>query len=266
MDDLVSELKIRGFSKNTVKTYLFYNQKFYDFIKKNAVLITEDDVKKYLGYMRVDRECSNRTLSLIMAALEFYHNELLNKSFSFKRPKIPKNVPVVLSRDEIKKLLASATNKKHRLIIELLYSSGLRLSECVNLNVEDLELDEKIGWVRQGKGGKDRFFILSEKVSKKLQKYIGDRRRGLVFTGRNGTLSKRTIQKIVKGTAEKAGLKKNVHVHTLRHSFATHLLEAGVDIRKIQELLGHSDLSTTQIYAHVSSKELRKIKSPLDSL
>ena len=166
-------------------------------------------------------------------------------------------------------MIANTTNKKHRFIIKLLYSSGLRLSECVNLKLEDLDLKEKVGWVRSGKGKKDRIFILSENLMKDLYAYIAENKieKGNLFLGwKKKPISKRTIQKLVNTAALKAGIKKKVHVHTLRHSYATHLLESGTDIRYIQELLGHSDLSTTQIYTKVSQEELKKIKSPLDNL
>ena len=147
-------------------------------------------------------------------------------------------------------------------------SSGLRLSECIHLKVEDLELEEKIGWVRKGKGSKDRFFILSERLIEDIKVYLEkEKRKGFLFFGYgNKELSKRAVQKLVALAAARAGIRKRVKVHTLRHSFATHLLEAGVDIRKIQELLGHADLSTTQIYTKVSAAQLRGIKSPLDLL
>ncbi len=265
LDKLENELKIRGLSKNTIIAYLFYNKKFLEFIQKKPEDVEEEDLKKYLGHMRSDKERSNRTIALVIAALEFFYKEVLGKKMSIKRPKVPKNIPVVLSKEEMKRMLDATTNSKHKLIMELLYSSGLRLSECINLNVEDLELDEKIGWVRKGKGSKDRFFILSERLIKNLRTYM-ENKKGRIFTGYHGALSKRAVQKLVAAAAERAGIRKKVKVHTLRHSFATHLLEAGVDIRKIQELLGHSDLSTTQIYTRVSAAQLKSVKSPLDSL
>ena len=150
------------------------------------------------------------------------------------------------------------------LIIQLLYSSGLRVSEIVNLKPSDLDFNENIGWVRSGKGKKDRMFILSKKISKKLENFSKRFSDWNYIFSKEKPLTTRNIQKIVQKTTEKAGIEKSVHPHTLRHSFATHLLENGVDIRKIQVLLGHASLTTTQIYAHVSSKELKKIKSPLD--
>jgi integrase/recombinase XerD len=143
----------------------------------------------------------------------------------------------------------------------------LRVSEVVNLKVGDIELDERIGWVRGGKGKKDRIFLISNKIVDDLKAQM--RRKGktdFLFEGWKGAMSPRSIQKIVSYAAKRAGISKPVSVHTLRHTFATHLLEAGEDIRKIQELLGHSNLSTTQIYTHVSTEELKKIKNPLDNL
>lgn len=269
LERLENELKIRGLSKNTISTYLFYNRKFLEFIKKNPEEITEDDMKKYLGHLRTDKECSNKTLALVIASLEFLYNGMLDKKFKITRPKVPKSIPVVLSKEEVKQLISQTKNHKHRLILELLYSSGLRLGECVNIQIDDLELKEKIGWVRRGKGAKDRFFILSEKLVTDITSYLEKEKMttGFIFLGRNkNQLSRRAVQKFVKHAAKRAGIRKPVKVHTLRHSFATHLLEAGVDIRKIQELLGHSDLSTTQIYTKVSAEELKKVKSPLDML
>ena len=149
-----------------------------------------------------------------------------------------------------------------------LRSSGLRLSEALNLKVSDLELEENIGWVRQGKGGKDRMFILSEALTKELKKYIAKQKvKGYLFPNRLGKqLTPNNIQKIVSRAAKVAKINKKVSPHTLRHSFATHLLESGVGIRQIQELLGHANLQTTQIYTKVSTEELKKIQSPLDSI
>ena len=154
-------------------------------------------------------------------------------------------------------------------MISLIYACGLRVSELVNLKIDEIDFDDEIGYVRQGKGRKDRIFNIPKFLRAKLQKQVNAQREinsEFLFSGPKGKLSTRNIQKIVEKAVKKAGINKSVHVHTLRHSFATHLLEDGVDIRKIQELLGHSDLSTTQIYTHISKKELKKIKSPIDKL
>ena len=266
LEKLATELKLRGFSENTVKSYCFHTQKFLDFYKKDVANVTNDDIKSFLAYLIAEKKLEPASVALAKAALVFYFQEVLQRKFiDVKTPKRAKSIPIILTKEEIKKLLGAAKNFKHKLMIELLYSSGLRLSELINLKTEDLEIADKVGWVRRGKGAKDRLMILSEKVSKDLVRFLKERK-GFVFTGRNGHLSKRLVQKVLADLAVEAGISKHVHPHMLRHSFATHLLEAGVDIRKIQELLGHADLSTTQIYTKVSTAELKKVRSPLDDL
>jgi len=185
-------------------------------------------------------------------------------TITIKRPKKENHIPVTLSKQEIKILLSHIKNEKSNLIVSFVYAVGLRVSELVNLKVEDINLLENIGNIRQTKGNKDRVFnipnFLLYQIKNQLQKQE-ELKQKYLFSGRNGKISIRNIQKIVSKAAKRANL-KGVHTHTLRHSFATHLLEDGIDIRKIQKLLGHSNLSTTQIYTHVSNKELKKIKSP----
>ncbi len=267
---LSTELKLRGFSPQTAKMYMFYNRKMLEYIKKQPEEITEDDIKDFLAYKLSEGSLSNSSIALIKAALKFFYTEMLGKNISnIKTPKRSNKLPVVLSRDEIKNLIDKTENIKHRLLIELLYSTGLRLSECVNLKYSDLDLNEGIGWVRSGKGSKDRIFIISERLRQDILEYTpknGDNGKGHIFSVNGKKMSPRAIQYAIKISAKRAGIEKDVHVHTLRHSFATHLLENGADIRKIQKLLGHSNLQTTQIYTQVSTEEIKKIKSPLDML
>jgi integrase/recombinase XerD len=267
LEKLETELKLRGVSPETVKTYLFYNKKFLEFIKKNPEDISEDDIKSYLADM-LTRSVSNATLALAKACLTFFYRELLGKKINIKTPKIAKQVPVVLTREEVKRMIDLTENKKHHLLLEFIYSTGTRLSECINMKISDLELDGKIGWVRSGKGNKDRMILLSDKLITDLKDYLGQRKKSseYIFSGWDEKLSKRSVQKIVNLAAKRANINKPVHVHTLRHCYATHLLESGVDIRKIQLLLGHSSLNTTQLYTSVSKSELIKIKNPLDEL
>jgi len=262
------ELKLRGFSGQTSKMYLFYNRKFLDFVKKSPDQVGEDDIKEFLAFKISDHSLSNASIALIKASLKFYYSDMLGKNLSLiKTPRASKKLPVVLSRKEIKDLLDNTVNIKHRLMIELLYSTGLRLSECINLKYSDLDLNEGIGWVRMGKGSKDRMFIISDIFRNDLTGYMEKNgSKGYIFSIKGEKMSPRGIQHAIKVSAERAGIEKNIHVHTLRHSFATHLLENGVDIRKIQKLLGHSNLQTTQIYTQVSTEEIKKIKSPLDML
>jgi integrase/recombinase XerD len=267
LEKLETELKLRAFSPRTVQSYLFYNKKFLEFVKKNPEQVTEDDIKNFIADL-LSKNISPKSVVLIKAALKFFYDEVMKKNIvNLKSPKVSRSLPTVLTRDEVKRMIDSVKNKKHRLIVKLLYSSGLRLSEVVNLKVGDIELDEGIGWVRGGKGKKDRIFIISGKIVDDLKEQIIRKdEMQFLFEGWEGAMSPRNIQKIVASAAKNAEINKPVHVHTLRHSFATHLLESGEDIRKIQELLGHTNLSTTQLYTHLTTEDLKKVKNPLDSL
>ena len=271
VDKLETELKLRGFSENTINMYKIHIKNFLNGCDKTPDKISEDDIKKYVSTKIVDEKLSPRTIASMIAALRFFFHEVVgNPVVNIKPPKQEKKLPVVLTKDEVIRLINASENLKHRLIVELLYSSGLRVSECLNLKVEDIDMEARVGMVRGGKGKKDRVFILSERVVHDLKNYIklmGLGHRDHIFVGKNNSkMSPRAVQKIISNLARKAGIKKKVTPHTLRHSFATHLLEQGVDIRKIQELLGHANLSTTQIYTKVSTEELRKIRSPLDAI
>ncbi|HIH12456.1 MAG: phage integrase family protein [archaeon GW2011_AR9] len=270
MPDLEMELKLRGFSARTVETYLYQNKKFQEFCRKKATEVSEGDIKRYLAHLMSDTKMKNSSVALAKAALKFYYDEILKKNIvTLKTPKLARILPDVLTREEVKRLLGVLTHTKSRIIVKLLYSSGIRLSECLHLNVDDLELGNKMGWVRGGKGGKDRMFILSDDVVQEILVYVNvhSLRRGFLFQGHDGkALTPRNLQKIVKGAALRADIHKRITPHKLRHSFATHLLEAGTDIRIIQELLGHANLQTTQIYTKVSQEQMRKVKSPLDGL
>ncbi|MBU4502847.1 MAG: tyrosine-type recombinase/integrase [Nanoarchaeota archaeon] len=269
LQKLETELKLRGFSPNTLTAYINSNKFFLGWIKKDAENVQEDDIKDYLAHLISDKNLSPASISLNKAALKFLFDEILQKNIvNMKTPKIPKHIPVVLIKEEIKKLIDSAGSYKSRVMIQFLYSSGLRLSELVKLKLKDLEITEKIGWVRKGKGNKDRLFLLSDTIIKELEKYTLtlDPDEKYLFPGWKGHISPRNVQKVVDNAARRACLTKKVHPHMLRHCFATHLLESGVDIRKIQELLGHANLQTTQIYTSVSKEELKKVKNPLDNL
>jgi integrase/recombinase XerD len=263
------ELKISKNSEHTIENYLICNRDFLNFIKKLPEQMDEDDVKLYLSEKMTDKSTSS--IIVFLSALRYAYLNILKKdiTLNIKRPKKEKHIPVVLTKEEVKKLIESSENKKSKLMISLLYACGMRVSELTNLKVNNLEFDEKIGQIKQGKGKKDRIFNIPEFL---LQDLIGlvkvqkENNREYLFSGPKGKLSTRNLQKIVSLATRKAQINKEVHPHTLRHSFATHLLENGVDIRLIQELLGHADLSTTQLYAHVSSAQLKKISSPIDQL
>jgi integrase/recombinase XerD len=266
LQNLETEIKIAKLSPYTLRNYLDSNKKLLAFLKKEPKEIEQQDIKNFLAN-EMDQQSSSSTI-LFLAAIKFAFTALLQSdpTSGIKRPKNEKKIPIVLTKDEIQKLFKATETLKSNLILKLLYSSGLRVSEIVNLKPIDLDFNEYIGWVRGGKGKKDRMFIISKKLSGKLEKFKKKHLDWNYLFSKTNPLTTRNIQKIVQLTTKKSGIEKSVHPHTLRHSFATHLLENGVDIRKIQVLLGHSSLSTTELYTHISSEQIKKIDSPLDSL
>ncbi len=268
--NLETELKIRGYSEATLKNYMRQNQEFLKYVKKPTRQIKEQDLKNYVAHLMTKKRLKSASVNLAISSIKFYFNEVLKKNIvgDLKAPKIEKKLPIVLSMDEIKSLLEATKNTRQRLLIELLYSSGLRVSEAVKLEINDLDLYEKMGTIRSGKGKKDRNIILSKSFIKTLKSYLDGRKSDskYIFNSRGKHLTERMAQMIVTESAKKASIKKRVFCHALRSSFATHLLDAGTDIRVIQVLLGHSDISTTQRYTKVSRKQLLKVKSPLDAL
>ncbi len=264
------ELKISKNSEHTLKNYLKLNEIFLEYIKKEPLEIEEDDVKIYIAEKLSNR--SSISIIVFLSAIKYAYSSILKKDVTanIKRPKRERKIPTVLTKKEILDLIKAINTKKSQLMVSLMYATGMRVSELTSLKIENLNFEEKIGYIKEGKGKKERAFNIPQFLFLKLKKYSKNQNsqgESFLFSGRNGKkMSSRNLQKIVKKAAKKAGIKKEVHCHTLRHSFATHLLENEIDIRKIQKLLGHADLSTTQIYTHVSTKELKKIKSPLDSL
>ncbi|MEK6869124.1 MAG: site-specific tyrosine recombinase/integron integrase [Nanoarchaeota archaeon] len=269
LEKLAIELKIRGFSAKTQNAYISNNKMFLDFIGKDASEASEENIKRYMAHL-MDRGLKPASVSLAMSAIRFLQDEMLGKGLfaKIKLPKLEKKLPTVLSKEEIRRMLDATENTKHRLLIVFLYSSGLRVSEAVGMKIDDLDLNERMGIVRAGKGKKDRNIILSESLVKDLRAYLSIRneQNPYVFAVKERHIAVRQAQRIVNEAAKRAGIKKRVFCHALRSSFATHLLEAGTDIRVIQELLGHSNLATTQRYTKVSREQLKKVKSPMDDM
>lgn len=263
------ELKISKNSKHTIRNYLSANRFLLDFTGKYPQDIGEDDVKSYMAENLSDK--ASTSIILFLAAIKYAYSNILktDPTISIKRPKREKKIPSVLTKEEIIGLLNSCTTKKSKLMLSMIYATGLRVSELTNLKTGDLFFEERIGYIKQAKGRKDRIFNIPdflEKDLRELSEVQKNKKTEYLFSGPKGKLTERNIQKIVSLAALKAGINKDIHPHTLRHSFATHLLEAGVDIRYIQALLGHSSISTTELYTHISTEKLRNIKSPLDKL
>lgn len=268
---LEQELAISGYSAQTIKMYSLYGRDFLNFAKKPVEEIKREDIVGFLAHLKMQKKCSNATLALAHASLRYLFHEILKQKImdEIKPPKKEKKIPDVLSKEEVTELIKATKRGRNRLLVEFLYSSGVRVSEAVKMSVNSIDLKEKTAMVKAGKGNKDRLIILSKKWCKNTKKFLAKRKAKSehLFCKKNGKpISADTIQRIIKNAAAKAGITKHVSPHSLRHSFATHLLDAGENIRKIQELLGHSSLNTTQIYTHMSSAQLKKVVSPLDKI
>lgn len=268
---LENEMKLRNFSKNTIEAYIYYNKELLRFTNKNSDQITNQDIRDYLLVL-VNLGKSSSTINIAVSAFKFYYSQIFRRKFfisdnGIKRPKNEKKLPVVLSKQEVLNMVNATDNLKHKLMIQILYSSGLRVSELINLEVNEINFFRKVIVVRGGKGKKDRVTIISAVVLDSINKYLIEFK-PLVYlfesheAGRK--ISVRTAQKVVEIAAYKAGIKESVGAHTLRHSFATHLLEQGVGIRYIQELLGHARLETTQIYTKVAVNKFNEINDLLE--
>ena len=270
LTQLKQELIVEGYSSKTIKMYLIYTREMIYFINKPLEELVKQDIISYLAYKK-EKNCNNATLSLIHASMQylFKKNHMKTILEEIKIPKKAKSLPKVLTRDEIKKLFESTHFGRNRLMLQFMYGSGCRVSEVTKIKVEELNFKERTATVRAGKGNKDRIIVLSKEWIHGIKKYLAKKKiqSEFVFSKKNGKpITTDTIQRIVREAAVNAGINKHVTPHCLRHSYATHLLEAGTNIRYIQTLLGHSSLNTTQIYTSVANDQLKKVVSPLDKL
>ncbi|MDO8537644.1 MAG: tyrosine-type recombinase/integrase [archaeon] len=275
IDDQISkfndELIIAGYSQRTMIMYELYVRDFLGFANKKVEEIGRQDVVSFIAAKKQKDNLANSSLALIHAALHYFFHEFHKHKIleDIKIPKKAKKITAVLTPLEIKQLINATKFGRNRCIIEFLYSTGTRVSEATKIKLVDLDLKERIARVKGGKGNKDRIIILSNTWIKDFKKYLKRRKiqSDFVFSKKNGKpITPNTIQRIIKKACAKAEITKYVTPHKLRHAFATHLLNSGENIRYIQELLGHSSLSTTQIYLNVTTDDLKKVRSPLDRL
>ncbi|QTL97818.1 tyrosine-type recombinase/integrase [Iocasia frigidifontis] len=274
-NDLLKEytkvIKLSGYSTHTYKNYLCHLKRFILYSEGKLISIRQRDIESYLLYLLEIRNCSHSYVNQAISAIKLFYKKVLNENqidINLTRPKKKKRLPKVLSLNEIKKVIQITHNLKHKTILVFIYSSGLRVSEVVKIKMNHIDIERKMLRVPQSKGKKDRYTILSDTALLYLRAYRSKYKiYEWLFPGRGEKhLSVRSVQKIFKKAVSKANIKKDVSVHSLRHSFATHLLENGTDIRYIQEFLGHKSTKTTEIYTHVSKAQYKKIKSPLDQL
>lgn len=272
LNDAKKKLVLMGYSNNTQKIYLHFLRLFSIHFKiENLQNIPKEKIESYIYDLIKTENISSSAQSQFINAIKFYYEKVLEKPktvYNLPRPKRPKILPKVMSKNEVKKILNSCKNLKHHCILMLIYSAGLRRSELINLKIADIDSERMVINIIGAKGKKDRISLLSINVLSLLRKYYKEYQpQEYLFEGaKGGKYSPTSIAKIFKKTAIKAGIKKNVTPHILQHSFATHLLEQGTDLRYIQELLGHSSSKTTEIYTHITSEAIRNIKSPLDNL
>lgn len=266
------KLKLRGYSENTQRTYL---QMFKDFLRfyarYNPVDLTEVEIRNYLIYLVEKKKISRSAQNQSINAIKFFYEKVLGqdrKVYHLERPMREKRLPEVLSQEEIIRIFETLSNIKHRLMLMLVYSSGLRRSELLNLRIGDVDINRNIVFIRGGKGRKDRQSVMAQSLNPFLTEYLAKYNpKFWLFEGPgNSRYSESSLRQILFRAAKAAGVKKQVRLHMLRHSFATHLLESGTSTRYIQVLLGHESPKTTELYAHVSRFALDKIQSPLDQL
>jgi integrase/recombinase XerD len=272
LDKLAEELQLRNYSRQTAKNYSAAVAGYLDRLNREPAAGDAPEIRKHQLYLKEQRGQSPRTVNLSTAAIQFFYLELLKlplDASSLPRMKTGRSLPEVYSEAEVEKILSAEQNSKHRLMLMIAYGCGLRLSELRYLKREDIYIDRDLIKVRQGKGKKDRTVMLDPAMKGEIVQYIkGYQSKVFLFEGYTpGTpLTKTTISKVYHHACQKAGIACRGGIHTLRHSFATHLLEHGTDLRYIQELLGHSSSKTTEIYTHVSAKVISKIRSPIAHL
>lgn len=259
-------LRLRNYSRRTGVAYVHCITKYLEKYPQDAGSGNPDHIRDFLLTL-YDRGAASQTVNLYLHAIRFYYQNVLGQALRIEwhTPKRPQRLPVVLSREEIDRLLAAVANKKHHLMLALGYGAGLRVSEVVRLRMGDIALEELLITIRQSKGQKDRMTLLPEKLLADIRSLVAGREpEAYVFESvRGGRLTERSAQKVFDQALQRAGIHKQATFHSLRHSFATHLLENGVDVRYVQELLGHQNIRTTQIYTHLTNPALKNIKSPL---
>lgn len=269
---LIETLQLKAYSESTVRTYRNeFAQLLY--VLKSVGVNTLEGIKlrSYFLYCTNTLKLSENTLHSRIDAIKFYFEQVLHKEklfFEIPRPKKPLQLPKTISARDIKKLFEVTQNVKHNLMLKICYGMGLRVSEVVNIKITDIDSNTMQVFIERAKGKKDRYANLPESILEQLRAYYKlHKPQKYLFEGLQGEqYSIRSVQQVFKNAMKKAGINKVIGIHGLRHSFATHLLENGTDIKFIQELLGHNDIKTTMRYIHVSEQQLKNVKSPLDNL
>ncbi len=269
---MLEDLQIRQYSPTTIRIYLHAVREFAQHFGKPPDRLSAEHIRQYQLFLVKEKKVSRPTFIQVVCALRFFYTHTLNRKISMERipfPRRERKLPLILSREEVKALLEAPGNLRHRTLLAILYGCGLRVSEVTQLKVSDIDSARNVVRVRHGKGCKDRQTLLPAKLLELLRCYWRKQRpTDWLFPSEDSTrpLSPKAVFLACRKAARKAGLAKPIHPHSLRHAFATHLLEAGVNLRTIQILLGHANLETTARYLHVADVAVRTTASPLDSL
>lgn len=270
--EYLEKLSVKRYSPNTARAYIAAFESFINYYEhEEPIDISENQIKAYLLYLVEKRQVSESYQNVMINAVKFYYEQVLGgqrKFYQIDRPFKPQKLPSVLSTEEVQRIIGSVDNLKHKCILLTIYSAGLRISELIQLKVADIDSKRMQIHIKGAKGKKDRYTILSEKLLICLRDYFKEYRpKEYLFEGQTGTeYSARSAQQMFQKACRKSKILKTVSLHSLRHSFATHLLENGTGLRYIQTLLGHGSSKTTEIYTHITNKGMEKIKSPLDKL
>jgi len=265
-------LQRRRYSQSTIITYTNYFLQFMDYHHNQDLnTITPPQINAYILKLIEYKKISTSQQNQRINAIKFYYEKVLGRKreyFQLSRPRKESTLPTILTLEEVEKIFQLTKNQKHKCILMTIYSGGLRRSELINLKVEDIDSQRMLIKVCAAKGKKDRFTLLSEKLVIELRKYYMEYypKKWLFEGQKGGQYSATSIEKVFREAVKRAHIRKHVTPHSLRHSFATHLLEQGTNLRYIQELLGHASTKTTEVYTHVASHALMKIKNPLDNL
>ena len=268
--EMIRQMKLRNFSKRTQDSYIYQIKNLARHFNRSPDKLSHKELQDYLIYLKEERNLSFRSCNVARSAIRFLYGKVLEDQeicLSIPSQRTPKFLPEVLSVEEVKDIISATTTLRNRLLLMAAYSGGLRLGELVALGVRHIDSKRMVIQVEQGKGKKDRYTTLSELFLSELQVYWEVYRPGewlFYSTSPEKPISKSSVQKIYTNAKKKAGIHRGQGIHTLRHCFATHMLEAGYDIRRIQKMLGHSNVSTTMVYLHVSRESVSRVQSPLD--
>jgi integrase/recombinase XerD len=269
---MIEDMQLHGYSAKTQAAYVGAVRGLAKYYKRSPEEITQEEVRAYFLWLVKERGVARSTLTIHLSGIKFLFEKTLKREwvvFNLVRPQKRKKLPVILSTEETKHLLSLVRMPKARMALIVIYACGLRLSEGLHLKAQDIDSQRMLIWIRNGKGGKDRYVPLPERLLPMLRAYWKLHKPSSYFFFRkdkNIAISDTSLQHTFKAALRESGIRKAASIHTLRHSFATHLLERGVNLRVIQELLGHKSPQTTAIYTHLTDKSFHTLAETVNSL